>query len=115
MEAIEAMAHSVWESLDAGLSEAVYHHALEIELRLAGIPYQSEKIVPIEYKGHTVGNVRTDLIIDNKLIVELKSISKLNGECVVQIELYSKLLGLPGIVINFPTKHGKIEVYKHEL
>lgn len=107
----ELIATKVWNELGPGFSEAVYHTAIECELRHLGVPYESEVIIPIPYKGYTVGNVRADLIIDGKHVIELKSISKLNEEARIQIKLYMKLLNLnSGILINFPTKPGPCEV-----
>jgi GxxExxY protein len=109
---IKKLATTLWEILGPGLSESVYQNALEVELRLQNISYQTETIVPILYKDHTIGNVRTDLIIENQLIIELKSIIKLTEESKIQIHLYSNILNLPGILINFPSKHGSLEIYQ---
>lgn len=110
--AIINLANTVWDTLGPGLSESVYHNALEVELRLQNISYQTETIVPILYKEHTIGNVRTDLIIEHQLIIELKSILKLTEESKIQIHLYSTMLNLPGILINFPSRYGSLEIYQ---
>jgi len=102
MNDIKNIAHRVYLKLGYGYSESVYHNAMEVELRAHGIPYETERIIPIEYEGHVIGNLRADLIIDKKMIVELKSTRNLNDAARVQAQQYMKLLGLPeAILINF--------------
>jgi len=102
MNDIKNIANRVYLKLGYGYSESVYHNAMEVELRAHGIPYETERIIPIEYEGHVIGNLRADLIIDKKMIVELKSTRNLNDAARVQAQQYMKLLGLPeAILINF--------------
>lgn len=107
---IQEMATNVWNKLGPGFSESVYHKALEIELRSNHFIYDCERNTPVLYKNHTVGYVRLDIIILDQLIIELKSISKLNEDSKTQIKMYTKLLHLPGVLINFPTREGNIEI-----
>jgi GxxExxY protein len=60
--------------LGPGFLECVYEEALCVELRLRGIPYQRQRPVKVEYKGEYVGEGRIDLLIDDRLIVELKAV-----------------------------------------
>jgi GxxExxY protein len=53
--------------LGPGYSERVYHNAMEVVLRKNGVPYETERIVPIVFEGHTIGNLRADIIINKKL------------------------------------------------
>ena len=102
MNDIKNITQCVYSKLGYGYSESVYHNAMEVELRAHGIPYETERIIPIEYEGHVIGNLRADLIIDKKMIVELKSTRNLNDAARVQAQQYMKLLGLPeAILINF--------------
>lgn len=88
-------------------SEAVYHRALEVELRLRGIPYQTEKVVTVEYRGYTVGAVRVDLLVDDSLVVELKAAPKLYPNHVEQALKYLALLGVEtGLVVNMTGPEG---------
>lgn len=99
---VRTLAEKIYESLGPGYSESVYHNAMEVELRSHGIPYETERIIPIEYKGHVIGNLRADLIIDKTTIVELKSTRSLNDAARIQARQYMKLLGLSeAILINF--------------
>jgi len=108
---LHAMAQRIWAELGPGFSERVYHNAFEIELRLAGIRYETERIIPISYAGHNVGNLRADLVIDGQLIVELKSTTKLKEEFENQARNYMRLTGIPqALLINFPAVSGEVEV-----
>lgn len=68
-------ANSVYIHLGKGHTESIYHAALELELRYRNINYQREVIVPIMYKQHSIGHVRVDLIVDDRVLVELKALS----------------------------------------
>jgi len=97
------LAVKIYESLGPGYSESMYHRAFEVLLRQQGIQYETERIVPIVFEGHTIGNLRIDLIVDGTVIVELKAIAKLNDAAKIQAKNYLKLTGLPkAILINFP-------------
>jgi len=100
---ISTLAQHVYKTLGHGHSEAVYHRAMEVGLRKQNIKYDTERIVPIQYEGHVVGNSRLDLVIDDKVIVELKSVSSLKQKEITQLQNYMSLTGLKeGILINFP-------------
>jgi GxxExxY protein len=110
-EHVRAVAIRVWQSLGPGFSERVYHNAMEVGLRKIGVPYQTERIVPIMFDEHAIGNIRADLIVDSRIIVELKSVKTLKDEHRVQTRMYMKLLGLTeGVLINFPNSGSDLEV-----
>ena len=110
-EFLKNISRKIFEKLGPGYSERVYHNAFEVELRLAGIQYETEKILPVIYEGHTVGNLRADLIIEGRTIVELKSVTKLKDEFRNQVRNYSRLTGLEsGYLVNFPCVAGEVEV-----
>ncbi len=107
---LRQIADDIWTSLGPGYSESVYHCAFEVALRVREIPYETERIVPVFYEGQNVGHVRADLIIDRKVVLELKSVSKLNEAYRIQTQNYLKLLNLEvGHLINFPDKKGPLE------
>jgi GxxExxY protein len=109
------LAQDIWTTLGPGYSERVYHNAFEIALREDGFSYESERILPITFKGHNVGNLRADLIVAGQFILELKSTSRLKDEFRNQIKNYMKLTGLKaGMLINFPDKSGPLEFEKFE-
>ena len=110
-EHVKSLAGRVWRSLGPGFSERVYHNAMEVGLRQLSIPYQTERIVPILFDEHAIGNIRADLIIDSRVIVELKSVKTLKDEHRVQTRMYMRLLGLSeGVLINFPNSGNELEV-----
>ena len=107
---LRSIAQDIWSSLGPGYSESVYHCAFEVALRKVGLYYETERIVPVYYKKQNVGFVRADLIIDRKIVIELKSVSKLNEVYRIQTRNYLKLLDLQvGYLINFPDKNGPFE------
>mgnify|MGYP000607183810 CR=1 FL=1 len=57
---IEDFAREIYSDLGPGYSERVYHNAMEVLLRERGIPYESERVVLIKFKGHVIGNLRID-------------------------------------------------------
>ena len=108
---VRMIATHVWSSLGPGYSERVYHNAFEVALRMNSVCYETERIIPIFFQGHNVGNLRADLIIDQRMIVELKSVVRLKEENRNQIRNYIKLMGLnSGILVNFPSVSGSVEV-----
>jgi len=108
---VRSVATRVWHSLGPGFSERVYHNAMEVGFRQMNIPYQTERIVPIMFDEHAIGNIRADLIVDSRIIVELKSVKALKDEHRVQTRMYMKLLGLSeAVLINFPNSGSDLEV-----
>ena len=103
---MEAIAQEIYDTLGPGYTESMYHRAFEVALRELGVSYETERIVPVVFKGKTIGNIRADLIVNGETIVELKAIRRLNEESVTQTKRYIKLLGLKdGIVINFGSEY----------
>jgi len=113
---LREIADNIWLSLGPGYSESVYHCAFEVALRKRKTPYETERIVPVFYDGQNVGHIRADLIIDRRVVVELKAVSKLNETYRIQTRNYMRLLNLDeGYLINFPDKSGSIEFELIEL
>ena len=71
-ESVIGAAIQVHCELGPGLPESIYEKALCVELRRRGIPFECQVIVPVKYKGESVGEFRLDLLVAKKLIVELK-------------------------------------------
>ncbi len=115
---IEALAHEVvgaaievHRHIGPGQLESAYHRALEIELGLREIAYQSEAAPPIFYKNKLIGNCRVDLLIgENQILFELKAVDQLAPIHEAQLIAYLKNTGCPmGFLINFNVpllKHG---------
>ena len=95
-------AMEVHNVLGPGFLEAVYQAALEKELAIRGIPFQHQVELPVCYKGDVVGVYKADLIVDNKIIIEIKGISRLNASHDAQALHYLAATGLElAILINF--------------
>ncbi len=93
----------VYNVLGPGLLESVYEKALLYELKLRGLKVSSQIPVNIEYKGNVIGSdLRLDIIVEDILIVELKSVESLLSVHFKQIRTYMRLLNKPmGLLINF--------------
>lgn len=93
----------VYNVLGPGLLESVYEKALLYELKLRGLKVSSQIPVNIEYKGNVIGSdLRLDIIVEDILIVELKSVESLLPVHFKQIRTYMRLLNKPmGLLINF--------------
>jgi GxxExxY protein len=88
--------------LGPGYLENVYEGALVRKLVLRQIPFESQKALAINYKGHSIGEGRLDLLIDKILIIELKAVENLIPIHNAQLLSYLKITGLQlGLLINF--------------
>ena len=96
-------AYEVHNCLGPGLLETVYQRALVHELRLRGFNVISEIPIDIEYKGFNVGDhLRLDILVDEEVVVELKSVENILPVHKKQLLTYLKLLDLHvGLLINF--------------
>jgi len=93
----------VYNELGPGLLESIYVSALEIELKLAKLDVQKEVEIPVYYKQNNLNlNLRLDLLVNNKVIIEVKSVENLNPVHHKQIISYLKISRLKlGILVNF--------------
>lgn len=99
---IMGAAFEVHGQLRPGFLEAVYENALAIELNLRGIPFEQQVHLPVKYKGRLVGNYVADIVVDNKVILELKVVSSLNDAHKAQAINYLAATGLKlAILMNF--------------
>ncbi|QVL30145.1 GxxExxY protein [Telmatocola sphagniphila] len=105
-EAVIGAAIEVHKLLGPGLLESLYQKALCRELMLRGIPHRSKVAIGVEYKGAWIGNdLEIDLLVTNELIVEIKSVEKLQPVHEAQLITYLKLADLhKGLLINFNEK-----------
>lgn len=99
-------AMDVHTHLGNGFLEAIYHEALCMELRSRGIQYESEKPLEVIYKGAKLTKKYiADLVIEDSIIVELKTKAELTGVDEAQLLNYLKCTGLKlGLLINFGGK-----------
>jgi len=98
-------AQRVHGALGPGFPEEVYHRALCHELVKAKIPFESEKTVEVTYDGIVCGKFRMDIVIEGKIILELKAIECLLDVHLAQALSYLKATGFKlTILINFEQK-----------
>ncbi len=97
-----------------GLLESVYEEALAWELNHAGLGVRRQVSFPIPYKGQRLATpLRIDLIVDDKVIVECKALSKYNQIFEVQVLTYLRLTGLKlGLVVNFGERMVKNGIHR---
>ena len=92
-------------TLTPGYLEEVYKKAMMIELADAGLHAQEEVKIQVSYKGHIVGNYSADIIVENRLIVELKAVEHLTKAAEAQLVNYLTATGIDdGLLINFGTE-----------
>ena len=96
----------VHRNLGPGLLESTYEQCLAHELTEAKISFKVQKSLPVLYKGVNIDcGYRVDLLIEDKLIVELKSVERMLGVHEAQLLTYMKLSGINlGLLINFNSK-----------
>ena len=101
-EQVLKCAQNVSHGLGAGFLERVYENALCIEFAKAGIPFRCQQPFVISYKGEKVGHYIADIVVDNKLLIELKALSGFSKEHDAQVMNYLKASGLSvGLLLNF--------------
>ena len=94
----------VSNKLGAGFLESVYENALCVELEKNGFSFHQQKQLKVIYKGQVVGNFIADIVDENKLLLELKTVSQLAQSHRAQVMNYLKATGLPvGLLLNFGT------------
>ena len=104
-ERIIGAAIEVHRILGPGLLESIYEEALCVELQLRGITVKRQVEVDVIYKQHTIKGQRIDLLVDDKVVVELKAISRLPEVALAQTLSYLKVTGLKrALLINFGEK-----------
>ena len=104
-ERVIGCAIEVHRLMGPGLLESIYHGCLEIELKAANLKVESKRKIRIEYKGQRANDDLTlDLLVDGRLVVEVKAVETLHSIHTAQVVTYLKLTGFPaGLLINFNT------------
>lgn len=100
---IRGAAMEVYNALGPGLLESVYHRAMVYELESRGLKVATEVPIEIYYKEHLLENTfRLDLLVEDQVIVELKSVEELLPIHYKQLKTYLRLYHLEnGLLINF--------------
>lgn len=97
----------VYNELGPGLLESVYEEALAFELKERGLEVDRQLEVPITYKGNELKTaLRLDLMVNNQVIVELKSVEEMKPVFAKQLLTYLKLMNKRvGLLVNFNTSN----------
>jgi GxxExxY protein len=104
-ERIIGCAIEVHRVLGPGLLEASYEAALAIEFQDAKLCFQQQVIIPVFYKGRPIGDHRLDFLVEDAVIVELKSVERFDPLFEAQILTYLRLSGKRrGLLINFNSR-----------
>ena len=102
---IIGLAMKVHRALGCGFVESIYREAPAIELRSEQIEFEIHPVLPVFYKGEEIGVFQADLIIENRLIVELKAVDSLTVAHSVQLINYLSAAQIEhGVLLNFGTK-----------
>jgi GxxExxY protein len=104
-EAVIGCAIEVHRQLGPGLLEASYESALCIELDDAGLRYQRQIVIPAVYKGRMIGEYRLDLVVEDAMVVEIKSVERFDPLFEAQVLTYLRVTGKKiGLLINFNSR-----------
>ena len=104
-ERIIGCAIAVHRELGPGLLEATYEEALCIEFDDASLSYRRQVPVPVMYKGRPIGEYRLDLLVEDTVIVEIKSVEHLQPVFEAQLLTYLKITGKKtGLLLNFNSR-----------
>ena len=107
--AIIGCAFEVQNELGSGFLESVYEKAMLVALSEAGIPVKSQTPINVNFRGQQVGDFYADLLVSDKVIVELKAVERLTPQHKAQVINYLNATGIPvGLLINFGNP--KVEV-----
>ena len=104
-ERIIKCAIAVYREIGPGLLESVYEEALDIECKIEGLHVSRQFKVPVLYRGQTIGEYQPDMLIDDSVIVETKSVERFDpvfeAQVLTCLKITSKRVGL---LINFNSR-----------
>lgn len=109
--AIIGCAYEVQNELGSGFLESVYEKAMLVALSESGIAAKSQVPINVHFRGRQVGDFYADLLVSDKVIVELKAVERLTPQHKAQIINYLNATGIPvGLLINFGNP--KVEIQR---
>ena len=108
-EQIIGCAYRVYNSMGFGFLESVYEKCMLIELAKSGLRFNSQEPIKVQYEGQVVGEFVADLLVERRVIVELKSVRKLAQAHEIQLVNYlTATQSEVGLLVNFAEQ--KVEV-----
>jgi len=97
--------YKVYGQLGYGFLEKVYENAMMIQLKKEGLPASAQSPIKVSYEGEVVGEYFADILVDNKVIIEIKGVKSLASEHEAQLLNYLKATDVEvGILLNFGPK-----------
>jgi GxxExxY protein len=95
----------VHQTLGPGFKEGIYRRALVIELRKRSMVFETEKLIVIRYESEPVGRHRLDVVVESRIVLELKAVEALSRAHYAQLRSYLKATGIKqGLLVNFSTE-----------
>ncbi len=92
----------VHRELGPGLLESIYARAVALELKITGIPFESEKPLPMHYRGEILCYQRLDVLVGGRIVLEMKSVERLDSIHVAQVLSYLRVAHVRlGLLVNF--------------
>ena len=109
-ELVIGLVFKVANGLGSGFLEKVYENALAIELQVAGLTFEQQVPITVFYQNQVVGSYMADLVVEGRLLIELKACRALEDAHTAQCLNYLKAMGLPTcLLINFGTPKPQIK------
>jgi GxxExxY protein len=97
--------YKVYNTLGYGFLERIYHNAMILELIAAGLKVETEKSIAVYYGGKVVGSFACDLVVEDKVILELKATECINEAHEAQLTNYLRATSIEiGLLLNFGRK-----------
>lgn len=97
--------YNVHDELGGGFLESVYEKAVLFELKGAGLKAEAQRVLTVKYKGEVVGEFKPDIVVEDRIILEIKAVGNLVPEHEAQLINYLKATGIKlGILVNFGDK-----------
>ena len=105
-------AYKIHQTLGTGLLENIYEDCFAVELEKRGLSYERQKVINVDYEGVLIPTTyKLDLVVENKIIVELKSVEKIISAHQAQILKYLKTSNIStGLLINFGEPYFKAAI-----
>ncbi|HEY0504541.1 MAG TPA: GxxExxY protein [Lysobacter sp.] len=101
-ERVIGVFYGVYNELGWGFLESVYENSMAIALRADGLSARQQASMPVSFRGRLVGEFKADLLVEDRLVIELKSVSQLAAIHEVQLVNYLKASGIEvGLLLNF--------------
>ncbi len=95
----------VHKQLGPGLLESIYENALGVEFELEGLSYKQQLAIPVIYKNRRLGDYRLDLLVEDSVVVEVKSVERFDPVFEAQVLTYLRLTKKKvGLLVNFNTR-----------